>query len=201
MKETKILQILSPEDHAYLKERIEGEYSINPETGLIDVKGSVDLSYENLTKIPYKFGHVCKSFFCSYNQLTSLEGCPQIVSGSFWCNGNQLTSLEGSPQTVGGNFNCYNNQLTSLEGCPKTVEGFFNCSNNQLTSLKGGPQTVKAYFDCISNKIESLKFMPKCYNQSEVISDIRKQIRQYLIDLGFDPEYNFEALMKAQENS
>ena len=33
------------------------------------------------------------NFYCSANQLTSLEFCPKEVSGDFWCSFNQLTSL------------------------------------------------------------------------------------------------------------
>ena len=31
------------------------------------------------------------------------------VKGNFYCSNNNLTSLEGSPKTVGGNFYCSNN--------------------------------------------------------------------------------------------
>jgi len=75
------------------------------------------------------------NFYCSYNQLTSIEFCPQEVGGNFHCYKNQLTSLEFCPKEVGGDFYCYKNQLTSLEFCPKEVGGDFYCSSNQLTSL------------------------------------------------------------------
>ena len=71
------------------------------------------------------------NFFCSDNQLTSLEGCPSEVGGYFDCSSNQLTSLEGCPSEVGGNFSCRNNQLTSLEGCPSEVGGDFSCYYNK----------------------------------------------------------------------
>ena len=173
-------QVLSAKDKAFLKKCIKGAYFVNPKTGLIDVKGSVKLSNQNLTSIPYKFGNVSENFYCSVNKLTSLIGCPR---------------------TIGGDFICDTNQLTSLAGCPRTVERSFDCSNNQLTSLAGCPQTVGWDLDVTNNKIETLKWLPKCQNQSEVIKEIRKQIRAYLIDLGFDPKdkENFAAMMKAQE--
>jgi hypothetical protein len=85
----------------------------------------IDLSNKNLKtlvglNIPQKVGG---DFYCSNNQLTSLEGAPQEVGGYFYCSNNQLTSLEGAPQKVGGNFSCSNNQLTSLEGAPQKVGG------------------------------------------------------------------------------
>ena len=65
-------------------------------------------------------------FDCSRNQLTSLEGAPQIVGGNFNCRWNQLTSLEGAPQKVGGDFNCRNNlDLHSLDGIGEVKGGVF----------------------------------------------------------------------------
>ena len=54
------------------------------------------------------------------------------VGGSFYCSYNQLTSLQGAPQRVGGDFDCYDNQLTSLQGAPKEVGGSFNCGENPV---------------------------------------------------------------------
>ena len=117
-----------------------------------DVDGDVDLSGMKLTKLPVKFGTVTEFFYCSHNQLTSLEGSPRTVGEDFWCSNNQLTSLKGSPRTIGKSFYCSYNQLTSLEGSPETVGGYFNCSYNQLTSLEGSPETVDGDFDCSRNK-------------------------------------------------
>jgi len=154
-----INQVLSSEDKILLDQRVSGTWSLNSKTGLIDVNGHIFLMNLKLISIPFKFWK---------------------VSGDFYCEGNQLTSLEGSPQIV-GSFYCFDNQLTSLVGCPEIVE----------------------YFYCKGNKIKSFEYMPECNNQSEVIRDIRRQIRQYLIDLGFDPKdkENFKKLMRAQERS
>jgi hypothetical protein len=72
-------------------------YTINPD-GSIDVDGDVGLNNERLTKLPLKFRNVGGDFYCSYNNLPSLEGCPQTVGGDFYCRNNQLTSLEGLPE-------------------------------------------------------------------------------------------------------
>jgi len=147
-------------------------YTINPDES-IDVDGDVNLSSRGLKRIPLKFRNVRGYFYCNYNQLTSLEGCPQSVGGAFSCSGNQLTSLEGCPQSVGGDFLCYENQLTSLEGCPQNVGGGggFYCNYNQLTSLEGCPQSVGGSFYCNNNKLTSLEGCPQivggafsCYN-------------------------------------
>jgi len=83
-------------------------------------------------------------FYCSDNQLTSLEGSPASVGGYFICTNNQLTSLEGAPSSVGGHFICTNNQLTSLEGAPSSVGGDFECSYNKLTSFEGIHKILKS---------------------------------------------------------
>ena len=96
-------------------------------------------------------------FYCSYSNLTSLEGCPEKVCGRFDCAYNQLASLKGCPKEVGGSFYCYENQLTSLEGCPEKVGGGLNCSFNKLTSLEGCPKEVGGDFCCYENSKELLK--------------------------------------------
>jgi len=111
-------------------------YTFNDDLS-IDVNDNVDLYDKDLTKIPFKFRNVAGYFNCSYNKLTSLEGCPKTVGGSLFCYSNNLTSLEGCPETLGGDFTCSYNNLTSLEGCTETVLGDFYCSDNNLTSLEG----------------------------------------------------------------
>jgi len=89
-------------------------YTINPD-GSIDVDGSVNLSYQKLTKLPLNFNRVTGNFYCHNNRLTSLEGGPKEVGEYFSCHDNRLTSLEGGPKEVGVYFFCYNNPL------PKTI--------------------------------------------------------------------------------
>ncbi len=127
---------------------------------------------------------VTGDFYCSNNQLTSLQGAPQKVGGAFYCSNNQLTSLQGAPQEVGGFFYCSNNQLTSLQGAPQKVDGGFYCSNNQLTSLQGAPQKVGGAFYCSNNQLTSLQGAPQevggdfdCNNNQLT----PRQIKDYLI--------------------
>ena len=122
--------------------------------GSISVFETVNLSYQILKKLPFRFQKVGGDFYCNNNQLTSLAGAPREVDGNFYCNNNQLTSLAGAPQKVGGYFFCGNNQLTSLAGAPQEVGGSFACGNNQLTSLAGAPQEVSVgNFYCNRNPI------------------------------------------------
>jgi len=159
--------------HRVCKEYGIENYTINSD-GTIDVvdfnsqHGSVELdgvSREVLTKLPLKFNQVSGNFYCSYNQLTSLEGAPLSVGGDFYCRDNKLTSLEGAPKHIGGVFNCNNNQLTSLEGAPLSVGGTFDCSSNQLTSLEGAPKHIGDYFDCDYNKLTNLDHLPNISNE------------------------------------
>jgi hypothetical protein len=76
------------------------------------------------------------NFNCLGEQLTSLEGCPQIVNGNFYCSSNKLQSLQYCPQIVNGNFYCHYNKLQSLQYCPQIVNDNFYCHNNKLQSLQ-----------------------------------------------------------------
>ena len=99
-------------------------YTINPD-GSIDVNGSVDLSFNDLTELPLRFNKVTGWFDCSYNRLTSLKGSPRWIGGSFYCYNNRLSSLEFSPDYVGGSFWCNNNQLTDNYCDTEIVGGFY----------------------------------------------------------------------------
>jgi hypothetical protein len=140
---------------------IEGKHTINPTTGVVDVKGSVILYKDVKTKqIPITFGKVTKNFEVNNNRLLSLVGSPRWVGGMFYCNYNQLTSLEGAPDHVGGDFVCEYNQLTNLAHVPGHVGGGFFCQYNLLTSLVGSPQKVTGGFSCNHNQLQYLKGGP-----------------------------------------
>jgi hypothetical protein len=81
------------------------------------------------------------NFNCSYNNLTTLEGAPELnaagdfsVGGDFYCNNNELTSpLVGGPEQC-RLFNAANNKLTSFEGFPKHAQ-FIQAYGNPITSF------------------------------------------------------------------
>ncbi len=106
------------------------------ENGLVNVNGNVNLSKKRLTELPVRFGTVTGYFYCYYNKLTSLKGCPKEVQGDFDCSNNLLTDLIGSPNTVGDGFYCINNkQLTSLVGAPELIEDVFYCRETPVHSI------------------------------------------------------------------
>ena len=130
-------------------------WSINQD-GLVDVDDDVDLERKRLTKLPLKFGIVSGNFFCSRNELTTVEGAPKSVDGSFSCSYNKLITLEGSPHSVDGFFDCSSNKLTTLEGAPNSVSGAFYCNSNQLTTLKGAPYSLGGNFWWNNNPLPPL---------------------------------------------
>jgi len=152
---------LTPEQTEWLDKCTAGKWTLNPQTGLVDVDGRLTCYYQGLTDFKgVRFGVVTGDFICSSNKLTSLEGAPQEVGGYFDCFHNELTSLEGAPKKVGGGFGCYNNNLTSLRDAPHEVGGRFYCYNNKLTSLRDAPKKVGGDFNCYNNELTSLKDAP-----------------------------------------
>jgi len=179
---------LSQEQIKWLDKCTRGTWTLNPQTGLVDVDGGFYCNSQNLTDFKgVRFGVVAGSFWCYNNKLTSLKDAPQKVGGSFHCSGNKLTSLKDAPQKVGGDFYCSDNELTSLEGAPQEVDGDFDCSHNKLTSLKDAPQKVVASFNCSFNKLTSLKDAPQevggdfyCYdNELTSLEEAPREVKGY----------------------
>jgi len=165
---------LTPEQIEFLDKYAPGRWSINSETGLVDVDGDFICSFQNLTDFSgVRFGSVSGNFWCHSNQLSSLEGAPQSVGGNFWCHDNGLSSLEGAPQSVGGDFDCSLNRLRSLEGAPRSVGGGFYCANNDLKSLEGAPQSVGVGFYCSNNDLKSLEGAPQSVGGDFVCDDFK----------------------------
>jgi len=118
----------------------------NPKTMCYDCEGNIKVSDDIVAggKLKIRFGKVSGYFYCSDNNLTTLEGAPNKVVGSFYCSNNKLTTLDGAPQYVEGSFTCNDNNLVSLEGAPNEVCGNFCCYNNpNLVLPKEKPSWVK----------------------------------------------------------
>ena len=153
--------VLTLRQESFLNRYTQGTWSVNQQTGLVDVSGNFYCSSRELKSLQgVSFGQVSGHFSCVNNHLTSLVGAPRTVDGGFTCNTNRLTTLVGAPQTVGGVFYCDTNQLTTLEGAPQTVGGIFDCESNQLTTLAGAPQTVGGDFACDAFELEQGEWNP-----------------------------------------
>jgi hypothetical protein len=140
-------QELTPEQVQFLDKYTDGTWSVNPSTGLVDVKGNFKCYGINLKDFNgVRFGEVTGSFVSFNNLLQSLEGAPETVGGDFNCSRNSLLTLEGAPKTVGRDFDCAHNSLQTLEGAPQTVGRDFDCSDNSLQTLEGAPETVGGDF-------------------------------------------------------
>ena len=149
---------LTPEQIKWLDKCTRGKWTLNPQTGLVDVNGSFYCDDQNLTDFKgVRFGVVTRGFYCGNNELTSLEGAPQKVVWAFNCSANNLTSLKDAPQEVGTDFNCRHNELTSLEGAPKKVGRDFYCYDNPvsesvLKSLYKRMQSGMSWSDAVASQ-------------------------------------------------
>jgi hypothetical protein len=155
-------------------------YTINSDN-TIDINGDVELGSvldKNMLILPVKFGNVYGDFNCSWNNLTTLEGCPNYVDGNFYCYGNELTTLEGSPKYVGGKFTANYNNLISLKGIEKCeIIGNLYCLQNKrkippenykyiLTAKIGGEIKVGNAIDDILNTYKNeVKYLYKALSE------------------------------------
>ena len=113
MKHLKTYQIfesekgLTSEQEAFLNKCTQGQWKLDPSTGLVDIDGDFSCSFMGLETLKgIRFGVIGGNFYCSTNRLETLEGAPQKVGGDFYCTSNRLETLEGAPQEVGGDFDC-----------------------------------------------------------------------------------------------
>ena len=183
---------------------------INTETGFVDAgKEGIDWSNLGLTDFKgIKLGTVEGNFYCENNQLSSLEGAPQVLGMGFYCQNNQLNTLKGAPQKVGW-FSCENNQLTTLEGAPHEVVENFYCNNNQLVSLEGAPQKVGEDFYCNNNQLTTLEGAPQevggCFycnnNQLSTLEGAPRKVGGYGFSGGRNPvsEETLETIFSIME--
>src|SRR3989339_1741560 len=70
--------------------------------GLIEIKGSLEISYNPFFKFNGYPKKVEKLFSCSYSDLSSLEGMPKEVRRHIFLQNNKIRSLDGLPDKVIG---------------------------------------------------------------------------------------------------
>ena len=147
---------LTPEQTEWLDKCTRGKWTLNPQTGLVDVNGGFYCDYQNLTDFKgVGFGVVTRDFDCTGNKLTSLEGAPQEVGMNFYCFGNELTSLEGAPQKVGGGFYCFSNPVS---------ESVLQALYKKMQSGMSWPDAVVTEWDSIESVDDQILLVP--YNNS-----------------------------------
>lgn len=162
----------------------EGNFTINPENGSIDISDyiAVIINQKNKSehsKLPIKFGSVPWQFFILNCPITTLEGCPHttqyfkvektritdLTGGPtsvirYELEGNsRLTSLKGLGHEIGG-LEILNCPIRSLEGCPTIMEGDFIIEGTKLKNLIGGPKEVGGQFCIEDSSITSLEGIP-----------------------------------------
>jgi hypothetical protein len=124
-------------------------YTINDDFSIdLDM---VDLEARNLLNIPLKFNRVRHFFDCSFNYLTSLEGCPEYIGLDFKCQENELTSLEGLSKSIGGSIICGNNKIWNFKGIPDSFRGGLICNGNPIWNiykLFQSPKDIEFLNDC-----------------------------------------------------
>jgi len=84
-------------EREYIEEH--AEFQVN---GDVIWEGDCDWYDKGLTEFPPNFVEVTGTFYCSYNQLTSLEGAPQTVGGDFYCSKNPLLTTIPIGIQIGG---------------------------------------------------------------------------------------------------
>jgi len=187
----------------------EGKWSVNTETGKIDVDKSVYVGWsrDKMDSFPegVEFGVIKGSFDVGSCNFSSFKGFPTRVEGDLNIKGNNFSSLEGCPQDVQG-FNCANQRgeksLVSLEGGPKKVSRDYYCSDNSLNSLEGGPEYVGSNFDCRDNNIQTLQGGPeqvegnyRCgKNELSNLIGFPKKFGGYNVDVDENDLYSLEGL-------
>jgi len=181
---------LTPEQEAFLNRYTEGTWSVNPTTGLVDIRGSfhiIEKKAKNFLGI--KFGNVTGDFYCCRNNLQSLEGAPREVVGDFNCGRNDLRSLKGSPRKVGRDFLCAFNKLQSLEGSPREVGRDFNCLYNPLQSLKGAPlEEMNGSFICNAFQMKQGEWNMK--GLIEILKNGKEEAKKLMLTLPiFNPNF------------
>ena len=142
-----IRKVFSREQLSWLHKCTTGSWKYNPTTGKVDVKGTFNCQFQNLTDFKgVEFGDVTEDFRCSHNKLTSLTGSPEYVGEVFWCEDNRLTSLEGGPKLVGDKYSAHANEIVSLEGLPKRRVGI----GYQSVNLRNNPVSAGTFSMLIS---------------------------------------------------
>lgn len=142
--------------------KLTDSWSINRETGEVDVDGSFVKSSGKITDLEgLNFGIVTGDFDLFLNPISSLEGCPTSVCGEFDVASSEIKSLKGGPRFIGGDAVFNDNSISSLDGSPEEVGGSLWLSDNRLETLKGLTQNIGYSLIVSNNGLTTLEGAPK----------------------------------------
>ena len=191
-----IRKVFSREQLSWLDKCTTGSWKYNPSTGKVDVKGTFNCQFQDLTDFKgVEFGDVTENFTCSHNKLTSLAGSPEYVGEILWCEDNRLTSLEGGPRLVGDKYSAYGNEIVSLEGLPERRVGI----GYQSVNLRHNPVSAGTFSMLI---IEMWKGDGMSYGDAlkakwaDVPDDEKPILYAYCPDLPEDEVKKYELISK-----
>jgi hypothetical protein len=168
----------------FLDDVVEGEWELNPK-GEVIVKGDVDMSYLNLSDIPYKFKYISGYFNCSNNQLTTLKNAPKEIGGGFNGDSNNLKNIKYLPKCIRylkediySNYSFRANPLTTLEHIPKNIKDgciYFSWSDEMYEYFKCNLDkihfwgSIHSYLDILVNVPESINYIKNYIDRDDLI--------------------------------
>ena len=80
----------------WLKKYNKNNYIINSDL-TVDFSDNINLSFNSIKKIPFKFNKVKGDFSINNSELYTLNNCPSECN-RLYCSSNKLSSLEGCPK-------------------------------------------------------------------------------------------------------
>lgn len=135
---------------------------------IIHASGNIDLSNNQIDKLPYKFGSIDGDFNISNCDIGSLSNAPYEVKGDFIVSNNPIKTLLNCPEYVGRNFDIQGcNQLTSFLCGPQEVVGNYLSTGNQYLKLINKiPTKMGRFCHIITDKKQSLLGLENEYFQT-----------------------------------
>ena len=112
------------------------------EDGTTIVEGDLILEGEGIKQLPIGLMEVKGSLNISRNPSINLNGYPKKVGGSFLCRSNNILSPQGMPEEIVGDISFRSSHLTSLIGLPKIINNNLNLSWNKFVTLDDFPREI-----------------------------------------------------------
>lgn len=139
------------------------DYEVNEDLTITTFnRAYVDLSEQELDKLPFSFYHIDGTINLSENNLVDMKGFPLSCGENVFCPDNQISNIEDCTKEIGGNLVLDNNRITSLIPIKDVIfsgyRSLLGVNNNLLISLEGCPKVY--HLDCSNNQIDNLDHLP-----------------------------------------